>query len=153
MSTPGTSSRSSWRILSIVSSRWRPLSGFMLRMYSPAFTGAACSSISARPVLLTKYKISPLGFPSDFCIARNLLSIKPLVLLDASREEPGGSVTLTRMLPSSNCGRKFLPSCASCQAATPTILQVRMRSKTGRAMLNRIRWLATFFSPRSKKLS
>ena len=80
-------------------------------------TGSACSSSSARPVRRTKCRISPSGFVGDFCIGASLASTSAAASFDASSDEPGGRVTLTWTLPSSNGGRKSAPSRGQLPAA------------------------------------
>ena len=97
--------------LSRISSRDLPQSGFMVRMYSLAFGGSACSSSSARPVRRAKCRISPVRVRPAISASLRACAIDDRrdIWFDASSDEPGGSVTLTCTLPSSNVGRKSAP--------------------------------------------
>ncbi|TWU20914.1 hypothetical protein Poly41_71700 [Novipirellula artificiosorum] len=153
MSTPGASFLSCFSKPDITSSRSCLIAGFMLIMYSPTFTGEACSSISALPVRRTKYRISPSGLDALTCLSRKTASMEPDTWFDASSEEPAGNVTLTWTLPSSNGGRKSRPKFANCHAAIATPSQVISSSDRGITMLICISTDAIFFNVRSSQPS
>jgi hypothetical protein len=138
-STPGTSSRSSFSTAARNSSRFRPDSGFIDRMYSLRLTGSACSSSSARPVRRVKWRTGPAGFAGVCRIVVSLASMSAAASLDAFRDEPAGRTTLICTEPSSNFGRKSAPSVVSRQPQYPTTSQVTSSSTPACRMLNRTR--------------
>ena len=153
MSTPGTSSLISfWRVVR-TSLRDFPQSGFTVTKNSLALGGSACSSISARPVRRKNTSTSPFGLAPDFWSARSLASTSLEVALDASSDDPGGSVTPTWTVPSSNGGRKSAPMVVSRHPQYATRSQVRSRSSPARLMLNRTRCPAAHFRARTRNPS
>ena len=79
--------------------------------------------------------------------------MRPQTAFDASSDEPGGSVTLTWMLPSSNGGRKSRPSRESCQPAMATPSQVSTSNRPGMAILRRMSGVARALRPESTRPS
>ena len=102
----------------------------------------------------TKCRISPFGFAGDFCSDRNFASTIADAWFDASSDDPGGSVTLTWTLPSSNGGRKSAPSVRQPPGADADQHPGQQQQHAGAAMLKRIEVRRpAHFSPRSRKPS